>query len=41
MPAALSAPNPANSKPDIQIHGRSRLDIAGALSRPLLDRLSD
>jgi hypothetical protein len=33
MPAALLAPNPRKSKPDIQQHGRSRLDIARALSR--------
>ena len=34
MPAALLAPNPAKSKADIRTHGRSRLDIARALSRP-------
>ena len=33
MPAALLAPNPGKSKADIHTHGRSRLDIARALSR--------
>jgi hypothetical protein len=33
MPAALLALNPAKSKPDVRNYGRSRLDIARALSR--------
>jgi hypothetical protein len=33
MPAGLLAPNQGESKPDIQPHGRSLLDIARALSR--------
>jgi len=33
MPAALLAPNPSKSKADIHTRGRSRLDIARALSR--------
>jgi len=34
MPAGLLAPNHGERKPVIQPHGRSLLDIAGALFRP-------